>query len=528
MTGLAGRDVLPLLSRSCSSSASSLHLRVRVAEMQCTHRPSYLLQPSSSCDDLRSCDDLSKDDCLAEELQQHVQELEFTVSRDFDDIYGCEADYSIPDSVFNHSSYTIFDETEGFISASYAEGELDSNGEHQPSEGFALPRWNSSCTQQLSSCPGDMFTWKGCQKSAWCDRLDRHPGLCNNKASVPGSGTYDSAGHEQFSDGEVTGAAVDSDGDVTQVPVEGELSGNSSARADNFVGKGEEAENESAWQRGNGINMVKLEHERGVHGPQGMHSVVRHRTRVVPLARSFSYDVGSMFSSDSQDTRGYSVRSSSMSDEGSLQSAWLSPNAVSRGAGRVCDSQLEVVDQVDRFEGKRYIRNDTMLASRRAEDVAFVADKGILGASWPQQIKRQASSVTSTGMRTAFRASTSNLAGLDTSETLVRSSSLSSSSFSSLSPHRNSYVANLLEQIRSKPSYEQSGRCDADGLTSAASPRGKKRSASSMKSPAPNPNGHSCTQCGTQSTPVWRAGPHGPKTLCNACGVRYMKVAKKR
>ncbi|KAG2444611.1 hypothetical protein HXX76_001355 [Chlamydomonas incerta] len=46
------------------------------------------------------------------------------------------------------------------------------------------------------------------------------------------------------------------------------------------------------------------------------------------------------------------------------------------------------------------------------------------------------------------------------------------------------------------------------------------------KAPAPNPNGHCCTQCGTQTTPVWRAGPHGPKTLCNACGVRYMKVAK--
>jgi hypothetical protein len=29
-------------------------------------------------------------------------------------------------------------------------------------------------------------------------------------------------------------------------------------------------------------------------------------------------------------------------------------------------------------------------------------------------------------------------------------------------------------------------------------------------------------------TPVWRAGPQGPKTLCNACGVRYMKVAKRK
>lgn len=37
-----------------------------------------------------------------------------------------------------------------------------------------------------------------------------------------------------------------------------------------------------------------------------------------------------------------------------------------------------------------------------------------------------------------------------------------------------------------------------------------------------------CLQCGTQVTPVWRAGPAGPKTLCNACGVRYMKTAKRK
>lgn len=32
-----------------------------------------------------------------------------------------------------------------------------------------------------------------------------------------------------------------------------------------------------------------------------------------------------------------------------------------------------------------------------------------------------------------------------------------------------------------------------------------------------------CTQCNATSTPVWRAGPFGHKTLCNACGVRWMK-----
>lgn len=29
-----------------------------------------------------------------------------------------------------------------------------------------------------------------------------------------------------------------------------------------------------------------------------------------------------------------------------------------------------------------------------------------------------------------------------------------------------------------------------------------------------------CTQCGATKTPQWREGPYGPKTLCNACGVK--------
>ncbi|KAG0491593.1 hypothetical protein HPP92_004991 [Vanilla planifolia] len=30
-----------------------------------------------------------------------------------------------------------------------------------------------------------------------------------------------------------------------------------------------------------------------------------------------------------------------------------------------------------------------------------------------------------------------------------------------------------------------------------------------------------CRHCESEETPQWRAGPDGPKTLCNACGVRY-------
>ncbi|KAJ7977887.1 GATA transcription factor [Quillaja saponaria] len=32
-----------------------------------------------------------------------------------------------------------------------------------------------------------------------------------------------------------------------------------------------------------------------------------------------------------------------------------------------------------------------------------------------------------------------------------------------------------------------------------------------------------CTGCKTTKTPLWRGGPAGPKSLCNACGIRYRK-----
>ncbi|CAH8343566.1 unnamed protein product [Eruca vesicaria subsp. sativa] len=33
----------------------------------------------------------------------------------------------------------------------------------------------------------------------------------------------------------------------------------------------------------------------------------------------------------------------------------------------------------------------------------------------------------------------------------------------------------------------------------------------------------SCAICGTSKTPLWRSGPAGPKSLCNACGIKNRK-----
>ncbi|XP_043691643.1 GATA zinc finger domain-containing protein 9-like [Telopea speciosissima] len=36
-----------------------------------------------------------------------------------------------------------------------------------------------------------------------------------------------------------------------------------------------------------------------------------------------------------------------------------------------------------------------------------------------------------------------------------------------------------------------------------------------------------CAFCGKTETPLWRNGPNGRKTLCNACGIRFKKQEKK-
>lgn len=39
--------------------------------------------------------------------------------------------------------------------------------------------------------------------------------------------------------------------------------------------------------------------------------------------------------------------------------------------------------------------------------------------------------------------------------------------------------------------------------------------------------GRKCANCDTTTTPLWRNGPKGPKSLCNACGIRYKKEERR-
>ena len=69
-----------------------------------------------------------------------------------------------------------------------------------------------------------------------------------------------------------------------------------------------------------------------------------------------------------------------------------------------------------------------------------------------------------------------------------------------------------------------SNRQKARQLGGAVTPRRRSSSGSVAAFPYHQAGAHVCHACGTTSTPLWRGGPNGPKTLCNACGVRWMEV----
>lgn len=62
----------------------------------------------------------------------------------------------------------------------------------------------------------------------------------------------------------------------------------------------------------------------------------------------------------------------------------------------------------------------------------------------------------------------------------------------------------------------------ADGIGNAADDARRK------KKPKQDDGDHVCTDCGRVDSPEWRKGPLGPKTLCNACGLRWAKKIKRK
>lgn len=74
--------------------------------------------------------------------------------------------------------------------------------------------------------------------------------------------------------------------------------------------------------------------------------------------------------------------------------------------------------------------------------------------------------------------------------------------------------------VKARSKRRRTGRRDLRVLWTGNNEQGpQKRKAPSVT--AASVMGRKCQHCGAEKTPQWRAGPSGPKTLCNACGVRY-------
>ncbi|XP_057525047.1 GATA transcription factor 12-like isoform X2 [Amaranthus tricolor] len=79
----------------------------------------------------------------------------------------------------------------------------------------------------------------------------------------------------------------------------------------------------------------------------------------------------------------------------------------------------------------------------------------------------------------------------------------------------------------SRPLALAHGDSEPIQVTTSTKPVGLKKKGSGMgrhRSTIDSTQGgeaRKCLHCATDKTPQWRSGPMGPKTLCNACGVRY-------
>jgi len=87
-------------------------------------------------------------------------------------------------------------------------------------------------------------------------------------------------------------------------------------------------------------------------------------------------------------------------------------------------------------------------------------------------------------------------------------------------PHeaRESFQLSTSSQRSPSSTDETASSSLADILTRPSKYRKRSRAA------APE----SCLSCGAEDTPEWRRGPGGVRTLCNACGLHYSKMLRKR
>ncbi|KAJ3183594.1 hypothetical protein HDU85_002023 [Gaertneriomyces sp. JEL0708] len=92
-------------------------------------------------------------------------------------------------------------------------------------------------------------------------------------------------------------------------------------------------------------------------------------------------------------------------------------------------------------------------------------------------------------------------------------------------PSKSERPTGVVKDPKSDPVARQDGTNVSPMTSQAASPAGSETGAKAKRAKRalkPYDPTLYCRSCGATQTPLWRRGPEGTKTLCNACGVRWM------
>jgi len=436
--------------------------------------------------------------CFASELEEEVAQLEEEARREDEDY-----DFCITEDTYGSSGTCHFKACSDELDSP---DQYDSYSEHESGLQQRVTSRVLKCnTGPVVESGGSLKpgAWRGCNKSAWCDREDRHRGLCNHKATVPGPAAYCETVRETqptsvtVDDGEDAAADAAADGDDISLDGMGsseqDSAGHHSHNQKTVDTMDDDREVASALKSGSVCLLSSLseEHESKLQVQQLAEEPEKRISAFWSEANPeepVQFKPQPTYQLQADVTGAQQFLDMDVADELVCGSAPASP--VHTFTGKPSQVLMPLGSSTAPFSRSLSLPNSPTASAV----VPVLALNPTLSLPSSQAVKP-----------VAVSAAAAAVAG------------------ASIAPS-NPVVTLTMPKVRAvkNKAPKRERERDSDG---GCSPRGRKRTAGRI---AANPNGHSCTQCGTQSTPVWRAGPHGPKTLCNACGVRYMKVAKKK
>ncbi|KAK9835814.1 hypothetical protein WJX74_008514 [Apatococcus lobatus] len=356
----------------------------------------------------------------------------------------------------------------------------------------------------VASRPG---AWQGCSKNPECNREDRHRGLCNRRATIAGLSSYP--------DSDVLKTAIAMGMPLTSIAVVPSAGQEHLSDLESPEGSVQGSDRSDHTQLGLAVSCNgddQLEDQES-EGQQGLVSEQEDDSEA---------DIPQPYHSDDESGAGGVSSGVSISDCDSPNLGLLAFDSPLQD-DQECQNDRSEAD-IPTLVSPEYDAGGLNVCGQPVPGEVFADDLGHgieygcqeLPLTWhcpPSDSFLPGSPELSMGSRASAEA--------DDEEP-----SEPSEPFSDAYAEEQSLTTSIVSEPRLQVPRPRASSCLREAPAKPAGSRKNKRPIE-FNTEGPAYPGQQCTQCSTQSTPVWRAGPLGPKTLCNACGVRYMKVAKR-